>query len=195
MTTDGGGWTLAVNSFFHDEPPTTDMTSNTGVVELDSAGHTRDLTNLAINNNAEIRYYIAQVAPQNRFFHAKFTGRYHNALPPFAAWTTLPGHTPGAESMMSSHFGMNWSTPLSDRDIFSSACSSLSGNLPWHYSNCWNSIPTNPVDGSTQGPVTSGAGAVLFQFSDLRARSIHDRRAPGARRANFRAAVNLPVGT
>jgi len=193
MTTDGGGWTLAVNSVAGEEPTTTDMTSNTGVVALNRA-HTRNLANLAINNDAQIRYLLDNPA-QARLFHAKFTGRYHNALPAFASWTPLSGHIVGSDSMLSSNFTQNWSTSLSDRDIYPNACTALYGNVPWHYSNCWNSIPTNQADGSTQGPMTNGGGIVLARFSIFVREAGALPNPPASTAPSFSLTANLPTGT
>jgi len=193
MTTDGGGWTLAVNSVAGEEPTTNDMTTNTGVPGL-TRGHTRNLANLAIANDAQIRYVIDNPT-QNRLFDARFTGRYHNALPAFFNWTTLPGHIAGSDTMLSSNFSRNWSTSLSDRDTYVDACAALYGNVPWHYSNCWNSIPTNQADGSTQGPVTSGGSVVLARFSIFVREIATLLPQPTNVAPSYGLTANLPTGT
>ena len=163
MTTDGGGWTLAVNSVIGEEPVTNDMTSNTGVPGLDR-GHTRNLAALAINTDAQIRYFLDDTA-HGRLYHAKFTGRYHNALPVFATWTTLADHLPGSDSLLTNQFGRNWSTSLSDRDAFGGDCANSYGGVPWHYGSCWNAMPMNPIGGLTQGPPANGGAFVMARFS------------------------------
>lgn len=165
MTTDGGGWTLGVNSVVGEESVTNDMTSNTGVVAINRA-HTRNLAALAINTDAQIRFVLDD-AVRSRMFHAKFTGRYHKVMPAFPNWTTLPGHTATGEAMITYHMGFEWSTTLSDRDISSGSCVSSYGNVPWYYGACWVSMPSSPIDGLTQGPPTNSgvAGAVMNRFS------------------------------
>jgi hypothetical protein len=161
MTTDGGGWTLAVNSVAGEEPITNDMTSNTGVPGIDR-GHTRNAAALAVNADAEIRYFLDN-AEGGRVFHAKFTGRYHRQLPAFWTWTQLTGHLPGSDALLTNQFGREWSTSLSDRDSFGGSCASLYGGVPWHYGACWTAMPANPADGTTQGPLANGI--VLSRFS------------------------------
>jgi len=189
MTTDGGGWTLAVNSVAGAEPQTTDMTSNTGTPGIATA-HTRDLTNLAINRDAEIRYVLDD-SPA-RVFHAKFTGRYHDTLPVFTNWTTLSGHTAGADSMLANQYGRGWTTSLSDRDGLSGASCFTAYHVPWHYGNCWSSIPSAPDDGLTQGPI---AGVALITRFSIFVREVDGFTVPPADVAPaFLAAVNRPVG-
>jgi Trk-type K+ transport system membrane component len=54
MTTAGGGWTLGLNSVFGDTSSTSDMVSNTGTVGI-GTGHTRDMSELAINQKRSLR--------------------------------------------------------------------------------------------------------------------------------------------
>jgi hypothetical protein len=78
MTTAGGGWTLGLNSVFGDTSSTPDMVSNTGTVGI-GTGHTRDMSELAINQNAEIRHRLV-----NKDGSVRFDGYYthcYNAIP------------------------------------------------------------------------------------------------------------------
>jgi len=153
MTTDGGGWMLGVNSVLGSEPETTDMASNTGIVDFNQ-GHTRDLSYWAINQTAEIRHQIIQSPISSEVFDAKYTGAYHDPLPAdFSFWTPVGGHTPAGETLLSYHFGMQWTTFDNDKDLNASGnCSTIYGNIPWYYKACYSVIPTYANDGFTQGP-------------------------------------------
>src|SRR6185369_3251444 len=133
ITTDGGGWTLAVNSVAGSDPSSNDMVANTGTVGLGSS-HTRNMTSLAVNQNAAIRHYIDDPSG-GKTFHAKYTGKYHDPLPNWgASWATLPGHIGGSESLLSVSFGWSWS--------ISGACP----GGPWYFNqtgSCYSAIPVN----------------------------------------------------
>ena len=194
MTTDGGGWTLAVNSVVGEEPVTNDMTSNTGTPAIDRA-HTRNLAYLAINNDAQIRYFLDDSA-HGRIFHAKFTGRYHNALPGFASWATMTDHVAGSDGLLANQFGRSWSTSLSDRDALGGDdCANSYGGVPWHYGNCWNAMPVNPIGGLTQGPPANGGGFVLTRFSIFVREIPTLPAAPTNVAPSFGLSANLPTGT
>jgi hypothetical protein len=157
MTADGGGWMLAVNSIAGEEPPTNDMASNTGAAGPGSA-HTRDMSFWAIGQDAEIRHEIVD-NNNSLLFHAKYTGKYHDAMPNFAGWTTLSGHVAGSETMIAYHFGWLWSTVTNDNDGSPGNCAATYG-APWYYNNCWTILPSRPDNGLAQGPERMGIGVI-----------------------------------
>jgi len=152
MTTAGGGWMLAVNSLSSSEAASTDMVANTGTVSP-TTGHTRNLAYFAIDQTAEIRHYINYSGTQTH--HAKYTGKYHNPLPPESSWINFPGHT---VNYLTQHYGMAWQTAGNGFNSF---------GAPWYYyvSNPYSFvIPAKPVDGQTQGPVQT-TNLIMNQYS------------------------------
>ena len=113
MMTAGGGWTLGVHSLSGSNASTTDMVSNTGVAGL-STGHTRDLTHLAIDRNAELRHRLVDF-DGSVIFDGYYTGNYHGALGDTADWTTLEGNL----NVLNYHLGKSWSTAANDVDSYS----------------------------------------------------------------------------
>ncbi|MHC4526227.1 MAG: fibrinogen-like YCDxxxxGGGW domain-containing protein, partial [Planctomycetota bacterium] len=154
MTAAGGGWMLVVNSIAGAEPPTNDMASNTGTASPGLA-HTRDMSFWAIEQDAEIRHEI--VAGMR--FHAKYTGKYHDAMPNFIGWTTLSGHEAGSETMIAYHFGWLWSTATDDNDGSPGNCAATYG-APWYYNDCWTILPCRADNGLAQGPERNGIGVI-----------------------------------
>ncbi|MCZ7599562.1 MAG: fibrinogen-like YCDxxxxGGGW domain-containing protein [Gammaproteobacteria bacterium] len=148
MTTDGGGWTLGVNSVSLSEPSTTDITTNTGTPDL-TRGHTRDLTALAVDGTAEMRHDILRGGGPR--LNASYTGRYHDPFPTsFGVMRPLPGHNGGSESFfLVESFGRPWQT--------AGGCVSSFG-APWYYGGCFSAIPAVPVDGPDQGPRLQSGG-------------------------------------
>jgi len=138
MTTAGGGWSLGVHSLSGSNSSTTDMVSNTGTVGL-SSGHTRDLTHLAIDRDAEIRHRLVDF-DGTVLFDGYYTGNYHGAMGNSGDWTTIVGDL----SILSYHFGRSWSTVANDVDSLAGNCASINGGVPWYYGACWTSIPTQP---------------------------------------------------
>jgi len=108
MTTAGGGWTLGLNSVFCDTSSTTDMVSNTGTVGI-GTGHTRDMSELAINQNAEIRHRLVNKDGSVRF-DGYYTGNYHGILGE-GGWTVLAGGL----AALGVHDGIDWSTASTGR--------------------------------------------------------------------------------
>ncbi|NLF73702.1 MAG: hypothetical protein GX575_32100, partial [Candidatus Anammoximicrobium sp.] len=158
MTTDGGGWMLAINSLNGSRTPTTDMVANAGTVGL-STGHTRDMSAYAITSTAEIRHQI--ITTSYGTFDGKYVGRYHDPLS--GAWTFLAGHT--NTGLLSYHFGRPWSTIDNDQDAYSGNCAALFGQ-PWYYGACWSAIPGQD-SGSypTYAPLINGNGTIASQYS------------------------------
>ena len=152
MTTDGGGWMLAVHSLSTSQAPWSDMDDNRGTVSF-STGHTTNLTHYAINHQAEIRHEIVKGAT---VFHAKYTGKYHDNFPAsMADFTTMPGHTPGAETTLNVayHFGVDWSTLEDDRDELAGAnCLTQLNAGPWYHRACVSIHPSY-----NGGPYVAGA--------------------------------------
>ena len=116
MSTDGGGWTLGVHSVTGDPSLTTDMVSNTGPPSL-RFGQTRDLSPLAIDQDAELRHVLTD-ADDSMVFDAKYSGRYHDPMAVWDDWTTIGGYTAGSEleSMIDYHFGQGWTSETQDND-------------------------------------------------------------------------------
>ncbi len=92
MTTDGGGWILAINSVIGSEAPNSLITSNTGSASL-SVGHTRDVSALAIDQPAEIRHEIDALNQGLGRLHRKYVGVFTNPLPSIGSWTSLEGNS------------------------------------------------------------------------------------------------------
>jgi hypothetical protein len=137
MTTDGGGWTLALASVAGSEPTTNDIIATTGIAGL-ASGHSRAIAPVLLADElaTEIRHAI--VATSGQVFDARYTGRFHDPLPAFSSWTALSGHTGGSQSLLASDFGQSWSTLGSDS---------------WYFSGTsFSSIPSLQGD-STLGPV------------------------------------------
>lgn len=134
MTTQGGGWNLALLSLAGSPSSTTDIVSNTGTPGL-GTGHTRDMTLLAVTQEAEIRH---QIVSSISVFDGYYTGSYHDPLGAAADWTFLSGHTNTA--LLSYHFGRPWSTASNDQDESSANCAEFYG-VPWYYGACWVAIP------------------------------------------------------
>lgn len=163
MTTDGGGWMLGVNSVAGSEAPSSDITANSGLGPWLSTGHTRDLRYWAESRAAEIRHQI--IVGDGRYFHAKYTGGYYQALPAFTEWTTFSDHNPGSESIIWSHFSQRWTTFDLDQDQSFGNCAVNLGS-PWYYNNCFTVLPSNPSDGLSQGPIINeGGNQVMGRYS------------------------------
>jgi outer membrane protein assembly factor BamB len=139
MTTDGGGWTLCLNSVPGSPSQTTDIVTNTGVPTW-TTGHTRNCTGLGIDTGADIRHLVVN-APKTEIVNAWYEGTYHGTLPALAGWHPLKvptaregeGHTTfDGQMVFSYHFQRPWTT--------SGGCFSLYG-VPWYYNDCWQVIP------------------------------------------------------
>ena len=157
MTTDGGGWMLAINSLNGSRSPTTDMVANAGTVAL-STGHTRDLSFYAVSNTAEIRH---QITGPSGTFHGKYVGRYHDPLG--TSWTFLAGHT--SSSLLDYHFGRPWSTIANDQDTYGGNCAAIFGE-PWYYGACFTAIPAQDSSSyPTYAPLVNGGSTTASQYS------------------------------
>jgi hypothetical protein len=139
MTTAGGGWTLGLNSVFGDTSSTTDMVSNTGTVGI-GTGHTREMTELAINQNAEIRHRLINKDGSVRF-DGYYTGNYHGILGE-GGWTVLAGGV----AALGVHDGMDWSTAANDVDSSPGLNCAVYFGVPWYYTGCYNAIPVSFVN-------------------------------------------------
>lgn len=150
MTTAGGGWTLGLLSLKNDPSASTDMVSNTGTASL-SSPHTRDLTNLAITQNAQIRYVLQSNGAV--LFDGYYSGNYHGTFPQNSDWVVLEG---AVSFGFSYHQGMDWST--SDHDVdnwIAGNCAVSAGDQPWYYNACYSDLPTGGW--TANGPVVDGA--------------------------------------
>ncbi|MFT5489661.1 MAG: hypothetical protein ACI9JL_003751 [Paracoccaceae bacterium] len=151
MTTAGGGWTLGLNSLFGDTSSTTDMVSNTGTVGL-ATGHTRDMSALAINQNAEIRHRLVNKDGSVRF-DGYYTGNYHGILGE-GGWTVLAGGV----AALGVHDGNDWSTTANDVDSSVGLNCATYFGVPWYYTSCFNAIPVSLFN-AVGGPFSQGSGA------------------------------------
>jgi hypothetical protein len=146
MTTAGGGWTLALVSLQGQESPSNEFTANTGGVASLSSMHVRDLTALAYDRNAQIRFSINSSIG---IFDGFFTGRFgpSTTLPSLASWTILQ-NTGGASSLLTANLGQSWVT---------------SPSLGWYRSGSnpdFGITPSFSLDGPMQGPVLYGNPSV-----------------------------------
>ncbi|MFO1001424.1 MAG: fibrinogen-like YCDxxxxGGGW domain-containing protein [Planctomycetaceae bacterium] len=143
MTTDGGGWMLAVNSVIGAEPASNDIVSNTGTVGLTTA-HTRNLNSyFAGTATAEIRHDIDGSNVGQGRFHGKYTADSYQSV--FTSVTTLAGHSNSAllQGSFGASFGGN------------------PGGLSWFYNgNPQTTIPASPLIGSP-GPFFLQFGLTL----------------------------------
>lgn len=152
MTSFGGGWTLGVNSLRNNRADSADMTANTGVVGLQTA-HTRNLTNLAILGEAQIRHQIIQ--NNQVVFDGYYTGNYHGVLSADEAdWTVAVGNI--YQPFGSHVLGNDWSTAQNDVDDYHwGNCADIYG--AWYHGSCWSS---HPASQNHSGPYASSFGYV-----------------------------------
>ncbi len=116
MTTDAdeGGWTLGVHSAYGSGSATTDMVSNTGIVESTlTTGHTRNLSLLAIDNIAQIRHVIKDIDGKT-LLDGYYTSGYHDTMGAEGEWTIFDGNT----DVLSYHLGRPWTSRENDNDTY-----------------------------------------------------------------------------
>lgn len=157
MTTDGGGWTLVLNSLSGAPAQTTDIVSNTGIVGLGTS-HTRDGSAFAIDQNAQIRHTIID---GGLVFDAYYTGNYHDRLALSGGWTRLSDHN--TDNLLSYHFGMYWTTPTNDRDTYSGGNGAVITGQPWYYGSLFSAIPT--VNWGSYQNAPYGAGVPVDSYA------------------------------
>ncbi len=133
MTTDGGGWILAVNSVVGNEAPSNEVTANTGLPNL-SVGHTRNVAALAQSQTAQIRHEIDANNVGQGSFHGKYTGLYQT-MPSLGSFTLLGSSNTG---LLANEYNKSLSgTPYGS---------------PWYSgSGPFTTIPATPANG-TGGP-------------------------------------------
>jgi hypothetical protein len=154
MTTAGGGWTLGLQSLNDSSVATTDMVANTGTVGP-TTGHTRDMTELALSQNAQLRHRLVQGG--SVIFDGYYTGTYHGTFGGVSDWTVLSGDL----DVIEFHFDRPWSTADNDVDTFGGGnCAEFFGNTPWYYKNCWWVHPGY----AARGPVTNAGNASLDSY-------------------------------
>jgi len=155
MTTDGGGWTLCLNSVASSKSSTTNIVSDTGTVSW-TEGHTRDCSYLGLDN-VQVRHLIVD-DDRSRIVNGHYTGNYHGTLPGEGEWTAVidearPGeaHTTfGGSCGFDYHFGRTWGCS-------NGCCGTYTHE--WYYGSCWNYMPiqsggycqTGPSDGCGGG--------------------------------------------
>ena len=146
MTTDGGGWMLAVNSVMGSEAPSNEITAHLGSPNT-SVGHTRDAAYLAQSQTAQIRHQIDAGNQGQGQFHGKYTGLYEN-MPAFGEFTLLAASTTGR---LANEYGklLN-STPYGSRWY--------SGSTPF------SSIPATPANGAGGPAINNNPGQVINSY-------------------------------
>lgn len=138
MTTFGGGWTLGLHSVYGSKAPSNDMTDTLGTFSP-ATGYTRDVTDLAITNTADIRHRMTD-RNGTVVFDGFYTGKYHDALG--GMWTILVGSL--NSSGLDYHVGQDWSTATNDQDPYPYGnCATFYNNQPWYYNQCWTVQPTS----------------------------------------------------
>jgi len=153
MTFAGGGWTLAVSSVTGAEPTSNDITANTGGAFFSPTGAgTRDLTALAVDTTAQIRFVVKT---STATFDGYFTGTFgpSTMLPTLSSWTVVT-NTNSASNLLSANFGQTWKT---------------TGALGtgWYYDGpgAYGTTPSFPGNGTTQGPANYlGTSVTSFQI-------------------------------
>jgi hypothetical protein len=151
MTSSGGGWTLGLVSRRNDKAASANLIDNTGTAGPNST-HTRDLTELAIDQNAQIRHVIRNNG--QTVFDGYYTGNYHGTFAADAsAWTVVVGNA----GIFSYHFGMPWSTEDNDQDNNFGNCALFFG--AWYHNNCFYSHPA-AADVNLGGPYADPFGYV-----------------------------------
>ena len=144
MSTDGGGWMLAVNSVLGSEAASNLINSNTGTVGL-STGHTRNLDYIATSQTAQIRHYIDARNVGRDVFHGKYTGTY-TTMSSYEQMTRLPDSI-NSPYLLAQQFGRSLSsTPYGSN---------------WYYPGAFSSIPATPSNGSS-GPAFDNNPANLI---------------------------------
>jgi len=156
MTTDGGGWTLCLNSVMDSKSPSTDIVSNEGDADW-NAGYTRNCSKLDIDDEVEIRHLIID-DDRNRVVNAYYKGKYHGTLPQQAGWALVAGddaregeeHTEiGGDCGFDYHFGRTWGCE-------GNCCNTYT--LEWYYWGCWNYMPSVPSGGYCLTGPSDGCG-------------------------------------
>lgn len=88
MTMAGGGWTMGLQSFSGTVAATTDMASETGTVGSTDS-HTRDMSDLAINQSARIRHRMVDGGVV--IFDGDHIRPYHETVGALSGWTLPTG--------------------------------------------------------------------------------------------------------
>ena len=161
MTTDGGGWTLCLNSVPGSKSPTTDIISNSGVVNW-GAGHVRDCSLLGADTTAQIRHLVID-DDLNRVVNGYYAGSYHGTLPGENSWTAVTGdsarpgeaHTTfGGSCGFDYHFGRTWGCD-------GGCCQTYT--YKWYYGGCWNYMPTQTGGYCADGPSDGCGGSSCIE--------------------------------
>jgi len=140
MTTDGGGWMLALLSLEASPAGTTSLSAHTGVAGLTS-GHTRALAALAVG--AEIRHRIED---GSTLFDGKYSGDYEGTLA--SSWSFLPDHLAGSEQTLG--FTSNWGQAFQASPF----------GVSWYYGGSVGAIPCSTANLPTTGPYSAAVGAL-----------------------------------
>ena len=166
MTTDGGGWTLCLNSLTGSKSPSTDIVSNSGVADWNS-GHVRDCSLLGADTTAQIRHLIID-NDRDRVVNGYYSGTYHSTLPAENSWMAVDGvaarpgeeHTTfGGSCGFDYHFGRSWGCD-------GGCCQTYT--YQWYYGGCWNYIPVQSGGYCADGPSDGcggGNGSCIERYS------------------------------
>lgn len=149
MSTAGGGWTLGVSSVTGSEPQNASMTQNLGSTPTPTVAGVLDLSRLAIDNTAAIRFRIDGSLGT---FDGYFTGNFQTTtIPSLVSWTLIQ-NTGTAQNYLSALYGTGvWNA-------------TSAAGIPWYQSSGnYGTTPTLASNGLTQGPVNSG-GATISSF-------------------------------
>ncbi|MBI4701277.1 MAG: hypothetical protein HY744_08980, partial [Deltaproteobacteria bacterium] len=160
MTTDGGGWTLCLNSVAGSKAPGTAITTNAGSVAFGS-GHQRNCKALAVDKPAEIRHLIVN---GGAVFNAQYTGTYL-ATPSLGGWKPAAKPRPGeAHNDMEAGCGFTGCHMGRSYDCGGSCCAGYGPE--WYYCGCWALHPSNQGGGyCTTGPACSGPNKCIERYS------------------------------
>ena len=152
MTTDGGGWTLCLNSVANSKaPPPANVDKNSGLVGWGS-GHTRDCASL-IGTEAQVRHLIVR-SDGTTVTNAWYDGTY-DFLAAQGAWTTVVGGARQGEA----HDTYGALPNHMNRPLQCSGTCFNSYSVCWYYESCWWIIPSNTNSGyCTSGPDTNAYG-------------------------------------
>jgi hypothetical protein len=169
MTMAGGGWTMGLQSFSGTVAATTDMASETGTVGSTDS-HTRDMSDLAINQSARIRHRMVDGGVV--IFDGDHIRPYHETVGALSGWT-LPT---GSAAMFGSNLDRARSASASDVDCVAANRPNDYDSSPWCYDACWEVRPGY----ADLGAAATGAGNSIDSYRIL-VRELTPPDLPGAR--------------
>ena len=147
MTTDGGGWMLAINSVIGSEATNGYITTNTGIVSLGTA-HNRRLLALSVDQTAEIRHEIDATNQGLGVLHRKYAGIFTDPLPSQGAWTPLAGET--SPGLLSANYGAPYQVH--------------SQGTAWYFNGSLGAVPSTPSNGFSGPSVQSDPNLLVNSY-------------------------------